>query len=65
MWAADGKRYTPSGLVMRMYALAEWNGAPVAVQGPRRWFLGSEGSLVSLARSVVREVEDSDEESVE
>jgi hypothetical protein len=65
VWAADGKRYTPSGLVMRMYALAEWNGAPVAVQGPRRWFLGNEGSLVSLARAALREIEDSDEESVE
>ncbi|MCW3843711.1 AIPR family protein [Micromonospora yasonensis] len=65
VWAADGKRYTPSGLVMRMYALAEWNGAPVAVQGPRRWHLGNEGSLVSLARAVLREIEDSDEESVE
>ncbi|SCG53788.1 AIPR protein [Micromonospora echinaurantiaca] len=65
VWAADGKRYTPSGLVMRMYALAEWNGAPVAVQGPHRWFLGNEGSLVSLARAILRETEDSDEESVE
>jgi hypothetical protein len=65
VWAADGKRYTPSGLVMRMYALAEWSGAPVAVQGPRRWFLGNEGSLVSLARAVLREIDDSDEESVE
>ncbi|MFC5941884.1 AIPR family protein [Micromonospora harpali] len=64
VWAADGKRYTPSGLVMRMYALAEWTGAPVAVQGPRRWLLGKEGSLVSLARTVLREMED-DEEGVE
>jgi len=65
VWAADGKRHTPSGLVKRMYALAEWSGAPVAVQGPSRWFLGNEGSLVSLAQAVLREIEDSDEGDVE
>jgi hypothetical protein len=65
VWAADGKRYTPTGLVVRMWALAEWSGAPVAVQGPSRWFLGTEGSLVSLAEAIQRETEDSDEGSVE
>jgi hypothetical protein len=48
-----------------MYALAEWSDAPVAVQGPSRWFLGNEGSLVSLARAILRETVDSEEESVE
>jgi len=65
VWAEDGKRYTPSGLVMRMYALAEWSDAPVAVPGPSRWFLGDEGSLASLARAAQREMADSDEVDVQ
>ncbi|MEV6924535.1 AIPR family protein [Dactylosporangium sp. NPDC051485] len=64
VWAADGRRYTPSGLVMRMYALAEWSGAPVAVQGTTRWFLDNE-SLASMARAVLRETEDPGEGKVE
>jgi hypothetical protein len=51
VWSSDGKRYSPSGLVMKMYALAAWSGAPAAVQGPIRWYLGKEGNLAQLARA--------------
>lgn len=37
---------------MKMYAMAEWSDAPVAVQGPTRRHLGEEGSLAPLARAV-------------
>lgn len=64
VWSADGKSYSPSGLVMKMYAQAEWSGAPVAVQGPRRWHLGEEGSLAQLARATSGEaLADGDEEA--
>lgn len=64
VWSFDGKRYSPSGLVMKMYALAEWSGAPAAVQGPTRWHLGEEGSLAQLARAASGDsLAESDEES--
>lgn len=55
LWAADEEQYSPSGLVMHMWRLAEWDTAPVAVQGPTRWFVPNEGSLAAIARSVLRE----------
>lgn len=54
VWSADGKRYTPTGLANRIWALAEWSGAPIAVQGPGRWHLGREGSLAALAEEIQR-----------
>ncbi|MCX4388834.1 AIPR family protein [Micromonospora peucetia] len=49
LWAADGKRYSPSGLVQKMWRLAEWNKAPVAAQGPARWCVAEGKSLWRLA----------------
>ncbi|WP_329007365.1 AIPR family protein [Micromonospora rifamycinica] len=49
LWAADGKRYSPSGLVQKMWQLAEWGKAPVAAQGPTRWFVAEGQSLWRLA----------------
>ncbi|MBB4761737.1 hypothetical protein BJ971_002293 [Actinoplanes digitatis] len=60
VWSFDGKRYSPSGLVMKMYALAEWAGAPVAVQGPARWYVRSEGNLVRIAGLLAQQAEDTD-----
>lgn len=58
LWAADGKRYSPSGLVERMWDLAGWDARPVAVQGPSRWIALSEKvSLWELALAVLRERE--------
>lgn len=61
VWAADGKRYTATGLTLRIWALAEWSGAPVAVQGPGRWHLGRDGSLAALAEEIQRRSEDSNQ----
>ncbi|MEH0844942.1 AIPR family protein [Micromonospora sp. CPCC 205711] len=55
VWSFDGKRYSPTGLVKKMYALAEWAGAPVAVQGPARWFIRDEGNLVWIAEAIAAE----------
>ncbi|MET8525601.1 AIPR family protein [Micromonospora sp. NPDC005172] len=49
LWAADGKRYSPSGLVQQMWRLAGWSKAPVAAQGPSRWHLAGGKSLWALA----------------
>ncbi len=57
LWGYDGRQYSPTGLAMRMYGLAEWDGAPVAVQGPSRWFLGDE-SLVDLAQQIFADLGD-------
>ena len=54
LWAADGQRYSLSGLVMHMWQQAGWDEAPVAVQGPKCWHLGSEGTLVQLADELRR-----------
>ncbi|MFJ3925940.1 AIPR family protein [Streptomyces sp. NPDC090022] len=53
VWEADGKRYSPSGLVVHIWAEAGWRTAPVAVQGTSRWILPGEGSLDELARAVL------------
>ncbi|MFD9367483.1 AIPR family protein [Streptomyces sp. NPDC060020] len=53
IWAVDGERYSPSGLVVRIWQEAGWAEAPVAVQGPRCWVLPGEGTLVELAEELV------------
>ncbi|NEA27335.1 AIPR family protein [Actinomadura bangladeshensis] len=55
LWAADNRRYSPTGLVQHMWRLAEWNAAPVAVQGTKRWEVPGQGTLVELAEEVLRE----------
>lgn len=54
LWAADGRQYSPSRLVMHMWEEAGWDDAPVAVQGPKCWHLGDEGSLADLAAKLRR-----------
>ena len=69
LWAADGKRYSPSGLVQRMWQLAGWAKAPVAAQGPSRWHVAGEGSLWELALATLASLgetaddEDGDEDT--
>jgi hypothetical protein len=48
LWAYDGKAYSPTGLVTRIWELAGYERSPVSVQGPRRWWLGDR-SLWDLA----------------
>lgn len=54
LWSADGRRYAPSNLALRMLQEAMGDRAGKAVQGPRHWFLAGEGSLVELAEQVRR-----------
>ena len=57
LWAADGKAYSPSGLVTDMIELATGN-RPRAIQGPSRWFWPGKGSLVELAERARKEEDD-------
>jgi hypothetical protein len=61
LWAADGKRYSPSRLVQLMWELAGWAEAPVAAQGPSRWFVSNEGSLWDLALELLTLAEADDD----
>lgn len=61
LWSADGKRYSPSGLVMHMWKLARWESAWESVQGSKRWVLPGQGTLAELADAVLAEREADDE----
>jgi hypothetical protein len=52
LWAYDGQRYSPTGLVTRIWDLAGWTGQPVAVQGTAQWHVAGEGSLAGIAKAI-------------
>ncbi|UOE19327.1 AIPR family protein [Thermobifida halotolerans] len=58
IWEADGKRYSPSGLVQHMLDLASRERKDRPLQGTTRWFVPGEGSLADLAEQVRREDEE-------
>lgn len=62
VWAADGKQYSPSGLISHMWELAHWEQRPVANRGTARWVTSSGESLADLAWRVLGELEASDED---
>lgn len=49
LWEADGKRYSPTGLVSQMWNEADWKDQWSAVQGPKQWRVPGEGTLVEIA----------------
>ena len=58
LWAYDGNRYSPSGLVTKIWELSGWPDPPEAVRGPSQWYLPDEGSLWELAK----EIQDAEQE---
>jgi hypothetical protein len=52
LWAYDEKQYSPSGLVSKMWADADWGDRPVANQGTARWFQSDDLSLWDLAQRI-------------
>ncbi|MFD0162575.1 AIPR family protein [Streptomyces decoyicus] len=58
VWAADGVAYSPSGLIARMWELAEWEGRPVANQGTARWATQDGETLAILARRLLDGMEE-------
>ncbi|MFF0550917.1 AIPR family protein [Streptomyces sp. NPDC004311] len=61
LWAADGKQYSPTGLIKRMWEEAGWADRPVANQGTARWVIASGETLADLAWGVLDALEESDE----
>ncbi|MEV0782203.1 AIPR family protein [Streptomyces sp. NPDC050423] len=53
VWAADGLSYSPSGLIARMWELADWEGRPVSNQGTARWATQEGETLAILARRLL------------
>lgn len=49
LWEADGRRYSPTGLVFHMWNTADWKDQWSAVQGPKQWKVPGEGTLVEIA----------------
>jgi hypothetical protein len=59
LWSYDEKQYSATGLVHRIWELAEYEDAPVAVQGTGRWRLENGMSLWDLALQLLeREAEE-------
>lgn len=54
LWAYDGERYSPTGLVDKIWELAGWENRPVAVQGPARWLYGAK-TLATIAEDLWRD----------
>ncbi|MFF5668436.1 AIPR family protein [Streptomyces griseofuscus] len=53
VWAVDEQRYSPSGLVFRIWEEAHWDEHPVAVAGTRSWHVPGEGTLADLASELL------------
>ncbi|WP_431999519.1 AIPR family protein [Streptomyces sioyaensis] len=52
LWAYDEQQYSPSGLVSKMWADADWDERPVANQGTARWYQSDGLSLWDLAQRI-------------
>lgn len=52
LWSYDGQRYSPTGLVTRIWDLSGWAEQPVAVQGTAQWYVPGEGSLADIAKAI-------------
>ncbi|MET9882695.1 AIPR family protein [Streptomyces sp. NPDC006430] len=61
LWAADGEQYSPSGLITRMWELAEWTERPVANQGTARWATWAGKTLADLALQTLEGLEEPEE----
>ncbi|MFB7605342.1 AIPR family protein [Streptomyces gardneri] len=62
LWGYDGRQYSPSGLVTRMWELAGWENRPVANQGTARWVTATGETLADLAWRTLSGLEEADED---
>jgi hypothetical protein len=62
LWAYDGQRYSPSGLVTKIWELSGWPDHPVSVQGPSQWVVPGKGTLWEMAKAIQDEGETGDAE---
>lgn len=61
LWEADGKRYSPTGLVSQMWNAADWKEQWSAVQGPKQWRVPGDGTLVEIAERLWQDIADAGE----
>ncbi|MCX4789378.1 AIPR family protein [Streptomyces sp. NBC_01221] len=61
LWEADGRRYSPTGLVSQMWNAADWKEQWSAVQGPKQWRVPGEGTLVEIAERLWQRISDGEE----
>ncbi|MET8797681.1 AIPR family protein [Nocardia sp. NPDC004568] len=61
LWAADGRQYSPSGLISHMWELARWAERPVANQGTTRWITETGESLADLAWRELNALDEAEE----
>ncbi|MFJ2113401.1 AIPR family protein [Streptomyces sp. NPDC087850] len=62
LWAYDEQQYSPTGLVSKMWADADWDERPVSNQGTARWFVADGSSLWDLARRIHSEEDEEGED---
>ncbi|MFI1831113.1 AIPR family protein [Streptomyces sp. NPDC020412] len=62
LWEADGKRYSPTGLVSQMWNEADWKEQWSAVQGPKQWRVSGEGTLVEIAERLWQRIATEEEQ---
>lgn len=62
LWAYDEQRYSPTGLVSKMWADADWDERPVSNQGTARWFRSDGLSLWDLAQRIHNDEAEADSE---
>jgi hypothetical protein len=65
LWEADGRRYSPTGLVSRMWNAADWKEQWSAIQGPKQWKVPGEGTLVEIAERLWQQIADESEPEME
>ncbi|WP_440105553.1 AIPR family protein [Streptosporangium sp. H16] len=58
LWTYDGKQYSASGLVQRIWDLSGYEDSPVSVQGTGRWTVENGLSLWNLAVQLFAEAEE-------
>lgn len=62
LWSADGSQYSPSGLIARMWELAEWEERPVSNQGTARWLTPDGETLADLAWRLLDRLSEQEDE---
>lgn len=60
VWAVDEQRYSPTGLVFRIWEEARWAEHPAAVAGTRSWYVPGEGTLADLASELLADEDTSE-----
>jgi hypothetical protein len=62
LWTYDGQRYSPTGLVAKIWNLSGWAEQPVAVQGTLQWYVqGEGGSLADISKAIQDDYESPEE----